>query len=78
MDSMGQVPPSSVKRLMNATRKKKVINKFELQPLGTDACGWYAIAAATAFGEGKSMADFIAHFDLNDPSKNDTILARLF
>lgn len=78
MDSMGQVPPSSVKRLMKDTGKKQVINKFELQPMGTDACGWYCIAAATAFEEGKSMSDFISHFDLNDPSKNDKILAGMF
>lgn len=77
-DSMGQVPPTIVKKLMNSTRKKKVINKFQLQPMGSVTCGWWAIAAATAFEEGKSMADFIAHFDLQHPAANDSILASLF
>lgn len=78
VDSMGEVPPTIVKKLMSSTGKKKAINKFQLQPMGTDACGWYAIAAATTFQEGKSMADFISHFDLQNPHNNDRILASLF
>lgn len=75
---MGQVPPTEVKRLMVKTGKKQSINKFQLQPMGSDSCGWWAVAAAQSLGAGIPLADFILHFDLKDPPKNDRILASMF
>ncbi len=77
-DSMGEVPPTSVKRLMASTGKKKAINRFELQPMGTDSCGWWCIAAAAAAEEGKTMSDFISMFDLDTPTHNEKLLASMF
>lgn len=77
-DSMGQVPPKIVKRLMRSTGKKQIINKFELQPMGSVTCGWWAIAAAKALGNGMPMADFITLFDMHDFKKNDKELATCF
>ena len=76
-DSMGSIPPSIVKRLMRTTGKKQVINKFELQPVGSVTCGWWAIAAAKAL-EKMEMSDFISHFDMNNFKRNDKTLATLF
>lgn len=77
-DSMGQVPPAIVKRLMRSSGKKQIINKFELQPMGSVTCGWWCVAAAKALGSGMPMQDFISHFDMNDFHKNDKTLASLF
>lgn len=78
MDSMGEVPPQSVKKLMNKTRKKQLINRFQLQPMGSSSCGWWCIAVAKALEKGVPMEDFILHFDMHDPEKNDKTLAALF
>lgn len=62
---------------MTGTRKKKVINRFELQPMGSVTCGWWCLAAARAF-EHMSMAEFIANFNMGDFKANDKELASLF
>lgn len=77
-DSMGQVPPKEVKQLMTNTRKKKAINKFQLQSMGSDSCGWWCVAAATAMGGGVPMEDFILKFDLKNPEHNEQLLASMF
>lgn len=76
-DSMGEVPPQKVKKLMNGTKKPQVINRFEIQPMGSVTCGWYCIAAARALTKG-NMEDFIAKFSMTDFKKNDRLLKRLF
>ncbi len=79
VDSEGEVPPRRVKSAMNATGKKQKINKFMVQPLASSSCGWYCVAAAKAMtNDEDGMENFLSHFDLNDPSKNDKILAKMF
>jgi hypothetical protein len=62
---------------MRATGKKQVINKFELQPMGSVTCGYWCLAAAKAL-EHMSMADFISHFSMGDFKLNDKTLAKHF
>lgn len=77
-DSMGEVPPRSVKTLMTKTHKPQTINKFQLQPIGSSSCGWWCIMTAQALAKGMPLSDFISHFSMNDPPKNDQILAKHF
>jgi hypothetical protein len=77
MDSMGEVPPTKVKKLMNGTKKKQVINRFELQPMGSVTCGWYCVAAAKVLTN-HDLKDFIDKFSMSDFKKNDVTLRRFF
>lgn len=73
---MGEVPPTKVKKLMNGAKKQQVINRFEIQPMGSVTCGWYCITAAKALTKG-TMEDFIAKFSMRDFKGNDRTLRRL-
>lgn len=77
-DSMGEVPPVKVKEFMNRTGKKQVFNKYQLQPLNSTSCGWWDIAAATAFQHGQSLSQFVSHFSQHDIKGNDRDLHKLF
>lgn len=77
-DSMGEVPPVKIKQFMARTGKKQTINKYQLQPLNSTSCGWWDIAAATAFDKGQSLPQFISHFSQHDIGGNDRDLHHLF
>lgn len=76
-DSMGEVPPTSIKSRMKATGKKQVINNIELQPMGSVTCGWWCLAAAKAL-QHMSLSDFVREFSPQDFKANDKQLASMF
>lgn len=77
-DSEGAQPPKSIQKLMKATGKKGIVNDFMLQPLASEACGYYCILAAHMLDKSKGMASMVSLFNLNDPAGNDTILKQFF
>jgi len=77
-DSEGANPPRRVQQLMRATGKKGVINDFMIQPINSEACGYYCILAAHMLDKPKGMASMISLFNLNDPDHNDNVLRQFF
>lgn len=77
-DSEGAPPPKPIQKLMRATGKKGVVNDFMIQPLASEACGYYCILAAHMLDKPRGMASMIALFDLNKPDHNDNVLRQLF
>ena len=77
-DSMGQVPPTQIKAFMKRTGKKQVINKLELQALGSVVCGYWCEMVADLLNKGESMSAIQHHFSDTSPQYNDELIKRYF
>lgn len=69
-DSEGQVPPKSIEKFMDRTKKRKVKNPYRIQELNTDTCGYYCIFVADLLQEGVPYGHVLSYFT-NDPRTNE-------
>jgi len=77
-DSMGEVPPQSIKKFMDWTGKRQVINKLELQAMGSVTCGYWCELIADLLNKGESMKTITSHFSKSSPEHNDELIQKYF
>lgn len=80
-DSYGMPPAEDIlhymQKISKKTKKSIQISTMEIQPLGTDACGWYCIYVLTHLASGWSMKDILDTFSWH-PHLNDRGLYEYF
>jgi len=80
-DSMGAPPATDIhtycSKVAAKTGKKMIINKRQLQNLGTDSCGWFCIYVLNHLFAGHTFEDILNTFSSN-PSQNEHGLYKYF
>lgn len=75
-DSYGVPPPNAVKSFIEKSGKSWTENSREIQPLGSDLCGWYCIYVANKL-KNNTLENIIRQFSNND-NLNDRCLRQYF
>lgn len=79
-DSMGEVPPSSVRRLMNALgdRNAHDYNPNEVQEFDSITCGYFCCYVAKRLLAGQSVAKVLGGFSTKDFARNEAMVKAAF
>lgn len=77
-DSMGEVPPKSVARIMKQTKKKTFISPYQLQSMGSVTCGYFCVVMAQALEGGGDYHHLLHTFDLNSTAANERAITKHF
>lgn len=70
-DSMGEVPPQNILKIIKQSGKKLLKNPYELQTMGTVTCGYFCIVVVMMLHGGYSFQKILESFNLNDTSSNE-------
>jgi hypothetical protein len=80
-DSMGSPPPTEVLKWARKCKKKYnkdiVYSALQLQPVGTNSCGWFCLYVAVHLLRDWSMQKILSEFTVQ-PNLNEHMLFRFF
>lgn len=80
-DSMGAPPATDIhvylSKIARKTGKEIVCNPMQIQPMGTDSCGWFCIYVLSHLNAGYRFQDVLKQFS-HIPSLNESALFKYF